>query len=212
MATHTTQDIWYDIATLANENLKFQKPINPKPSFFTHHPYAPVEQVTYLEVREWIDALNKLSAQGQPELTNLIDGHKNGDIYRLPSVNEFEYVLRNQGLVTTENLPFKDDSTTIDAHTWNINNSGGRTHMVADKMPIIVNGKKFFDLFGNVRHFTDTQVLAENANRVLKGYVAAQGTSFASLSEKIGFSSVDAVPVNIRSRHIGFRLVRNIRE
>ena len=94
MATPVTQIIWKKIADLANSQILPAKSALPlDPSRFKGD-LRPVDSVSYHDTENWIETLNELSARGEALLKELIEGHQPGDIYRLPSEEEWEFVVR----------------------------------------------------------------------------------------------------------------------
>lgn len=102
---------------------------NSNPSFFHQNkPDYPVEQVSWLEVQDFIDKLNQTVPDGLP-------------LYRLPTEAEWEYAARgNQALKYC-------GSTDRDSVGWSMDNSGDSTHRVSLKKK---NGFGLYDMSGNV--------------------------------------------------------------
>ncbi|MDZ4677899.1 MAG: SUMF1/EgtB/PvdO family nonheme iron enzyme, partial [Oligoflexia bacterium] len=155
MATPTTQVVWKKVADLANKipgklggvfGAKYK--INADPSNFKGDLH-PVEKVSYEEIKTWISALNDLSQAGDPALNDLFPGHKKGDVYRLPSEAEWEFVIRGRGQFN-DAFHFGNNEADLGKYAWFSGNSGSTTHPVAKKDPLIVNGKEFYDMHGNV--------------------------------------------------------------
>lgn len=102
---------------------------NNNPSFFHQNkPDYPVEQVSWHEVKAFIDKLNQTLPAGAP-------------LYRLPSEAEWEYAARgNQSLKYS-------GSTDRDSVGWSMDNSGDSTHQVSMKKK---NAFGLYDMSGNV--------------------------------------------------------------
>jgi formylglycine-generating enzyme required for sulfatase activity len=94
------------------------------PSYFKGDDRLPVEQVSWSDAEAFIANLNAAN-----------DGYG----YRLPTEAEWEYAARGG----TEG-PYYGD---LDAISWNISNSGSKTHPVGQKQP---NGYGLYDMLGNV--------------------------------------------------------------
>jgi hypothetical protein len=116
-------------------------------------PNHPVEEVSYEDMIKFIDGLNNLSnstdQQVQQLLSELIPDHQKGDIYDLPSLEQWEFVMRNRGSANGEFYDLDDDSE-LSQYAWYESNSEGQTHAVATRLPRMVDGMPFYDLEGNV--------------------------------------------------------------
>jgi formylglycine-generating enzyme required for sulfatase activity len=148
MATPTTQIIWSKIADLATQRFQGKYQINADPSHFKGDLH-PVEKVSYNDVQTWLMALNELSAAGEAVLTYLIPGHKKGDVYRLPTDAEWEFVVRGRGQYN-DIYHFGNQEVLLGEYAWHAFNSWWTTHPVAQKKPLIIDGKQFYDMHGNV--------------------------------------------------------------
>lgn len=127
-------------------------------------PDHPVESVSWNDVKEYIDGLNRISSSGdaktQELLEKLIPGHRKGDIYDLPTEAQTEFVMRNRGKANGEYFDKNDPSDLAD-HAWFDSNSktaeypSGSTHAVATKKPRMIDRGDgvevpFYDQEGNV--------------------------------------------------------------
>ncbi|HVK62763.1 MAG TPA: formylglycine-generating enzyme family protein [Bdellovibrionales bacterium] len=166
MATPTTQVIWRKIAELANTKLGYQIELDPSTFKGDHNP---VEQVSHDDVELWLQALNELSASGEPALPGLIDSHKQGDVYRLPTEAEWEFVLRGRGQHTGD-YHFGNLYSRVAEYVWYRDNSQNQTHPVAEKPPLIIDGNEFYDMHGNVREW-----VSDRWGSVLLGGIDPQG-------------------------------------
>jgi formylglycine-generating enzyme required for sulfatase activity len=90
---------------------------------------CPVESVSWNDVKEFIRKLNSLERT---------------DKFRLPTEAEWEYACRAG---STTRFYFGHDKTRLGEHAWRWNNSGRRTHPVAQKKP---NSWGLYDILGNV--------------------------------------------------------------
>ena len=214
-ATPTTQIIWREIAEKAEKRFPGKFQLNATPSDFKGD-LRPVEQVSYADVQGWITALNELSKSGEKGLDELIPGHKAGDVYRLPTEAEWEYVIRGRGSLN-DTYHFGNQASQLGDYAWFSGNSGNQTHEVAQKKPLIVDGKEFYDMHGNVWEWThdwygdklpggkDPQGPASGSYRVLRG------GGWYDFAVFLRSASRNVLGPGDRGRVIGFRLVRTAR-
>lgn len=212
MATKTTQVIWKKIAELANNKLGGNYKIDADPSNFKGDT-RPVEQVSFDDIQTWIKGLNELSQVGEPALIELIPGHKKGDVYRLPTEAEWEFVVRGRGQYN-DTYHFGSQESQLGDYAWFGGNAGGQTHPVGQKKSLVIGGKEFSDMHGNVWEWvqdwhqsslpggTDPQGPAQGSNRVLRGGGWHSFASGLRSGYRLGWR-----PGN-RSNFVGFRLVR----
>lgn len=148
MSTTTTQIIWKKIADLANARLHQTVKINSTPSRFKGDT-LPVEQVSYEDVQTWIEALNEMSRLGEPAITDVIPDHRPGDVYRLPSDAEWEFVVRGRGQYE-DIFYFGNSKEPLLSHAWLGKNSNQTTNPVGQKTPLYIDHMDFYDMYGNV--------------------------------------------------------------
>lgn len=98
------------------------------PSHFTGD-RRPVEEVSWDDVQQYIEKLNKLTGRN----------------YRLPTEAEWEYAARNGG--RKEKWAGTSVEAELDEYAWNEQNSGRKTHVVGTKRP---NALGLHDMGGNV--------------------------------------------------------------
>jgi formylglycine-generating enzyme required for sulfatase activity len=206
MATPVTQIIWRRVAVLAC--LRFPgahlSDLNPNPSAFRGDT-RPVESVSLEDVELWIGALNNLSASGEPELENIIHGHKTGDVYRLPTNWEWEFVVRGRGSFN-DGYSFGNDESLVGQYAWWSDNSGDETHPVAEKLPIRIGQSEFFDMHGNVWEWT---VLSTNSDG--EPTYVTRGGAWDSVAPNMRSGAVFAQKPDTYSHTTGFRLVRDVK-
>lgn len=197
MSIPTTQILWKQLVVLANAKLDYSAKIRPDPSLIKNDS-DPVEFVSYTDVQLWIRLLNQLSAAGEPALEKLFAGHQRGDVYRLPTEAEWEFVVRNRGQQTGL---YAVDEAQMSAHAWYLENSEDRHSPVGLKRPLMVGDKPFYDLLGNVREFV--QGSKSDAEFVTRG------GSFRSTDLRELSSSGRSLHGKLEmQRDVGFRLVR----
>ena len=68
--------------------------------------------------------------------------------YRLPTLAEQMYMLRGGEKVKSEK--FLKNEANLAKHVWYYGNADKRTHPVGLLQAIVIDGKRFYDLFGNV--------------------------------------------------------------
>ncbi|MBK7963829.1 MAG: formylglycine-generating enzyme family protein [Bdellovibrionales bacterium] len=216
MATQTTQKIWKSVIDLANAHLPGKSSLNTAPSNFKGE-LNPVEQVSHNDVVAWTETVNKLSTSSDPQvqkqLSDFFPGHKKGDVYRIPTEAEWEYVARMRGLSTGDYAHGNTDKNLGD-YAWYSGNAGSKTHPVGLKKPIMINGKPIYDIHGNVWEWladwhgnnlpggVDPQGPANGSNRVLRG----GGWYYGARHLRSGFRYINGP--GGRSNRVGFRLVR----
>ncbi len=223
MATQTTQVIWKTVAELARTKLvkkgmlgfgtvtpKYE--IKADPSNWKGD-LLPVEYVSYKKIQIWIRALNELSEIGEPALADLIPGHKKGDKYRLPTEAEWEFVVRGRGAYN-DTYHFGNNAADLGEYAWFNGNSGSKTHTVAKKKPLVIGGKEFYDLHGNVWEWVndwfhsslpggvDPQGPVAGSERVVRG------GSWGSFADGLRSAFRGHFSPGDRYELIGFRLVR----
>ena len=146
--------------------------------------------------------------------------------YRLPTLAEQFYMLL--GGEKTKSGSFFENEADLEEHAWYSGNSDGRTHSVGLLRPMVIDGKEFYDLYGNVKEWVWDQYVPDLDEYTRKNHVdqkkvhisqfLAFGGGFTTRSS--GTSTVGTLyePVftrntlNIRGFDLGFRLVRTIKQ
>jgi len=222
MATPVTQVLWLEVAELANRsNVGFEKFYGDeglRPSFFRGDT-KPVESVTSYDIQRWLGALNELSQAGVPSLADLIPDHRQGDVYGIPRMEEWEFVASSRGQFDSSYF-FSNKDSQIDARAWVRRNSGEQTHPVAAKEPMVIDGLEFYDMIGNVWEMVvAADEYRASSPRVGIDPVTTRGSYplFIGSSWKSGFVS-GSVTMHFVHRHptnpmndLGFRLARSAR-
>jgi formylglycine-generating enzyme required for sulfatase activity len=221
MATATTQVIWKEIAHLANKTFGGKYKIKEDPSS-NKGPTRPVDHVSYELVQEWIRALNELSTAGAPELQSIIPSHKMGDVYRLPTEAEWEFVIRGRGIYN-DTFFFGNDASQIDLYAWTPDSSGKTSQPVAKKLPLTFEGKDFYDMLGNIDEWVSDWYHDDLPGGVDPD-VQTQSTTTWHLNKRVSrgggwFTNPHALTSDQRSwwnydhpfEMVGFRLARSAR-
>ncbi len=222
MATLTTQIVWRKVAELANTRLADKYTISTEPSRFKGNT-LPVEGLRYAEVQNWIDALNELSRAGEEALFDLIPDHQAGDVYRLPTEAEWEFVARGRGQYDSA-YHFGSQVHQLGEYAWFVENANSKTHPVAQKKPLIVDGQEFYDMHGNVAEWVrdwygdhlsggiDPEGPANGSFRVIRG----GGWLNVSTALRSAWRNSDAAGARVGHQNshffnnVGFRLVRQL--
>lgn len=117
-------------------------------------PNHPVEWVSLGLTIKFFDILNNLSATDSDLVYELIPDHQRGDTYRLPTENEWLFVVSMRG----KNFDWPNDAIMFDRHVWHKNNSYDTSHVVASKDSLLVDNDdgtfvQIYDVLGNIGTF-----------------------------------------------------------
>ena len=194
----------------------------------TMRPDNPVENV------EWRDALefaNRLSEKHglKPTYDLSVKGEvrvnaPEGDIYRargfrLPTEAEQEYILRAGG-TAKGTYHFGNDESKLEKYAWFAKNSNGITHPVGDRLPLVIEGREFYDVIGNVWEWGwdergDKLPKGRNPANALSnssgGYHIVRGGSWEYDAQSLRSAYRSSHIPLWRNDYVGFRLVRTIR-
>jgi formylglycine-generating enzyme required for sulfatase activity len=156
---------------------------------------CPVEQVSWNDVREFINKLNR---------------QEGTDKYRLPTEAEWEYSARSGG--KQEKYAGTSSEPGLKDYAWYSANSGSTTHAVGQKK---TNGFGLYDMSGNVwewvqdcygnypsTHVTDPVVTSSGFYRVLRGGSWNYNASYCRSTNR------DYDDPDNRTNYLGFRLLR----
>lgn len=143
-----------------------------------------------------------------PESGELVINAPEGNIYkaqgyRLPTDREIDFMLRHA---------VHSYGASLGEYTWNRSNSGETTHPVSQFAPVLVEGKPFYDLLGNVGEWTtDSANIRPNipAEHFLQGRIY-RGGSFLNDPSEIFPARLFLAPWR-QDATIGFRLVRTLK-
>ncbi|PIT98906.1 MAG: hypothetical protein COT74_12645 [Bdellovibrionales bacterium CG10_big_fil_rev_8_21_14_0_10_45_34] len=225
MATPVTQFVWHRILEVHTRSMSSGlKKQNLGVSLLTefHRRVAsddmlPMVRASWNEVVFWIAALNELSRAGEGTLLEIIPDYQQGDVYRLPTEAEWEFVVRGRGHCNTV-YPFGNDDSQLESCAWFRVNSDGQIHPVAEREPHIVDGQRFYDLLGNASEWMQD---SWDGTSPLKGgkdpkgtgriFIVIRGGSCNDNSERLscGYRGIAAHQTD--SADIGFRLARSTR-
>lgn len=146
----------------------------------------PVERVSWIDVKKFIDKLNELDSRY---------------LYRLPTEAEWEYAARSGA---RSRYSFGDRPEDLDSYGWHAGNSGDETHEVASLKP---NPGGLYDIHGNVAEWVDGTEKSVDSYRVVRGD-HFQG----SLEFGLRTTFRDMRSETTRDSRVGFRLVRTLRK
>ncbi len=178
----------------------------------------PVEQVSWEDVKLYINGLNHLSSTGdvkmQELLEKLIPGHRKGDIYDFPTEAQWEFVMRDRGNANKKHFD-RDDEADVPNHAWFAGNAGSETHAVATKQARMIDGKPFYDLEGNVWEWNKDSW--DGSSKLPGGkdplgftgsYRVVRGSSWGINAQGLRSGNRGYISPGNRYGSVGFRLVR----
>ena len=215
MATPVTQIVWSTLKIIMGE--RDYKKINPSEfkegdgSMIRNivgidvpmKPAHPVENVNWFDVEAFVNKLNQLSNSAenkiQKELKYVIAGHNQGDIYRLPTEAEWKFVASGRGEYSKYTYYFGNRESELNEHAWYGQFGESQTHPVAQKKPLVINGKEFYDLLGNVEEWILDG--GSGDNKIILG------GSWSSSSD-LGIYKTFYIDGKKKNGAFGFRLVR----
>ena len=133
--------------------------------------------------------------------------------YRLPTEAEQEYLLRAGGK-SRGKYYFRDKEKDFKHYAWYGKNSAGTTHPVGELRPLVLEGREFYDLHGNVwewgmDRYVGTLLGGDNPLhtssapfRVVRGGSWNYGAQYLSSASRYNFYAENG------GSYVGFRLVR----
>lgn len=138
--TVVTEKVWLKVMGSAPENSK---------DFFLGNDF-PVRKVKFGELKEFLVRLNQGQFLASEARHEVLDGHREGDVYRLMTFKEQMRLahllyeeLKTQDVLTRTNLG-------AFAHYSDVATDSFEPTRVGTKEPIFIQGKPFYDLIGNV--------------------------------------------------------------
>ena len=166
------------------------------PSYFTGDS-LPVEDVSWYNAVEFC---NKLSKKAGLEPAYSINGrsvewNRNANGFRLPTVEEWKYAASGG-----QNYKYSG-SDNLDEVGWYTDNSGRKTHPVAQKKP---NGYGLYDMSGNVWEWCWDSRSSISSER------CRCGGSWYDFADYCGVGNKNWYYANDTSSKLGFRIVRSI--
>ena len=239
MSTLVTQKQWVEI--MGENPSNFSKGgdsivVNVKGKSIRMNPDHPVEQISWWSALEFANRLSEKHGrkpaydlkgvtwvQGTQAEKGTLQ-RKKGEVkinrdyyqsegYRLPTEAEQEYLLRGGGS-SRGKYHFGDKEEDLKHYAWYRENSAGTTHPVGELRPLVLEGREFYDLHGNVwewgmDRYVDTLLGGDNPlhtssapYRVVRGGSRYIGAHYLRSANRYGD--------NPKSGYydIGFRLVR----
>ena len=191
----------------------------------------PVENVNWYEACAYANALSRKeglpeayllkNSEGKPGTTTFTCSRvqvNGGDVYsckgyRLPTEAEWEYAAR----AGTKTAYYNENNfSTLNEIAWYLDNSGKKTHSVAQKKP---NSWGLYDMSGNVwewiwdsyaRDFYNSSPKKNPTNQSLDFNHVRRGGSFRSLVSFTRSAYRSLYGPNDRNNDIGFRIVRTV--
>ena len=195
---HPVESItWWSAAEFANR-LSIKHNLKPVYDFSQIKAWeGSPEQGTYLPV-DHNDSFKLMRINAESEDIYKAEG------YRLPTMEEMTMVTSRFDNRDDAKDPMLNDRSIFD-YGWFSENSNMSTHPVAERMPFVVDGHSFYDLYGNVSQWTHDQSssMASIALVTKSSYVRAVEDGAASLIRS-------AENTRTRTNWIGFRLVRSL--
>jgi hypothetical protein len=146
--TSTTQIVWKQVLEAARSQFPGQFSELPSNPSSQKGDFLPVDNITYNQVGRWLEALNALASASDPIVNQIMPGHKIGDIYRLPTEIEWEFVARDRGRLPPA-FVLGDILEGMDPYIWSRKNAGRSLQQVATRQPMLLSGGAFFDIYGN---------------------------------------------------------------
>ena len=198
-----------DISLVNNERLAVLMKAQEEQYKIIHEIFGhPVSNLAVDDITNWIAALNWLSKNNDQSLEQLIPGHQEGDLYRLASSNEIEFLLNGGGESQWE---FRREINHNLAKFANYDSK--EPEEIARRQPLLIQGQEIYDLLGNTNTLVFTGDLP-NSTTDTKGmfYAIRGGSAESSIAELFRSmyleTSIPAFEHNSKNPWMGFRLVR----
>lgn len=178
----------------------YEAVMGKNPSYHKGNPDLPVENISVLDVVRFCNefsvrvGLEKCYEILEDERT--IKRNRNASGFRLPTDDEWDYA--QEGGEKNFSIS-RINSETWEKLGWFEENSGGKTHLVAQKKP---NGYGLYDMFGNVAEFYNDDYYSMDSRSTWGG------GSF--LDVKYDNRCYYATSINQEMSYVGFRIVRTV--
>ena len=201
------------LATEVTQEL-YQSVMDKNPSGFKEEKNLPVEKVSWYDAVVFCNELSKkcgfapvYAVDGGTDvgkwgyaphkgnkITGTVSQNENANGYRLPTVEEWQYAAKG-------GQEFKcSGSDNLDEVGWYSENSGKKTHPVAQKKP---NDYGLYDMSGNVWEW------CWDSNPNISEYRCNCGGSWCSNAYGCEVGDKREADANITSNNLGFRIVRS---
>ncbi|MBQ3713351.1 MAG: SUMF1/EgtB/PvdO family nonheme iron enzyme [Spirochaetia bacterium] len=156
----------------------------------------PVEEVSWYDALEFCNALSRKLGLSEVYTINgkKITKNTSANGFRLPTVEEWEYAARGGKKYTYSG------SNNLDEVAWYSDNSGGKTHPVAQKKP---NSYKLYDMSGNVWEWCEDWYAGDQFH--MRGGCYDDGVLYTFY---VDYIVQDHYGGDSRRNYIGFRIVR----
>ena len=176
MDTHVTQKMWVEVMKYKPDSWPAEVEtitmnIDGKNISFT--PDKPITNIRWWDAIEFANELSRREGLKPAYITDhiqyQIDGGSRYDLdympikinsesgsiydtegYRLPTYAEQEFIRTARGAITSDKMFPGINRQNLNDFVWQDGNSGNKAHSVAELKPFVVDGQKFFDLYGNV--------------------------------------------------------------
>lgn len=161
----------------------------------------PIVQINVYAIDFWTRVLNRLSQDGEPGLKKMIPDFQKGQKFRLPSEDEWEFVVTERGTLNRKYF-VADDLEGLQKYAWLYPGSNYELHDVATRTPQVIDGLEFYDLLGNVQ-----QWLSDSDTFQIHKICGASYQDFEGSFRK-GIKATFHASIAQETR--GFRLVREV--
>ena len=239
MSTPVTQKQWVEI--MGENPSRFSKGgdsivVNVKGKSIRMNPDHPVEQTTWWSALEFANRLSEKHGlkpaydlkgvtweQGTQAENGTLE-RKKGEVkinrdyyqsegYRLPTEAEQEYLLRGGGM-SRGKYHFGDKEEDLKHYAWYGENSARTTHPVGELRPLVLEGREFYDLHGNVwewgmDRYVNTLPGGDNPLHTSSApYRVVRGGSWRNGALGLRSAYRSSYGPGSRDNYVGLRLVR----
>lgn len=190
------QDKTYSILKTEVTQELYESVMGENPSNFKGEKNLPVEQVSWYDAVEFCNRLSK-EAGLEPAYSingSSVEWNRNANGYRLPTMEEWLYAAMG-------GLDYKySGSGNLGEVGWYSENSGEKTHPVAQKNP---NGYGLYDMSGNVWEWCWDSYPSSSEARCYCGGSWDSNANFCEVDDKYWYGADDT------RNYLGFRIVRS---